>query len=409
MERIRRDGAMATLLKETTRPARFDGFGPSILVQQIRGRQKRIVVPQDRLEARKLLREECPLVPGVYGWLDKNRHLGYVGKSKSLRKRLLSYFAKTPADPKMDRIRQHSTTIIWEPISHELLALLREQELIHRWRPDFNSQGQPTRMQPAFLCIAGSPAPNARLVRRLTGKYLHAFGPISGTKYLRQAIQSFNQVFNLRDCPDKTKFEFQSQLLLFENPANAKCIRHELGTCPGPCAAKCSSQSYAELVEQGVRFLNGETKQTLDRLSARMQDAAARMSFESAAIYRDCLENLTWLDRRLNGLRSADQRLNGVLEIEARRGRMAWMVLRCGRIVATFARPTDADSAENTIFEIQNRLASSYELPSSLLEMSLQLIVISWFRKHPEIQSNLLSFDDAVAYCDQLSQQPTAA
>jgi len=100
-----------------------------------------------------MLHDQCPLTPGVYGWLDRNHQLCYVGKSKALRKRLLSYFAKTPADPKMGRIVRHSQRIVWEPVSHELLALIREQELINRWRPDFNKQGQPTRRQPAFLCV----------------------------------------------------------------------------------------------------------------------------------------------------------------------------------------------------------------------------------------------------------------
>ena len=382
---------MANLLTEPKRGNHFDGFGPSILVQQMRGRQKRITIPTDRLEGRKLLREACPSVPGVYGWLDEHRQLIYVGKSKSLRKRLLSYFAKTPADNKMERIRQHSVTIVWEPISHELLALIREQELIHRWRPDFNSQGQPTRMQPAFLCIAGSPAPNARLARRLNGQHLHAFGPISGTKYLRQAIVSFNQVFQLRDCPDKTKFEFQSQRMLFDDPATAKCIRHELGTCPGPCASMCSAQTYSDLIEKALSFLHGDSSATLEALEAKMTAAAAKSAFESAAIYRDCLDNLTWLDRRLNGLRMADQNLNGILEIEARRKRKAWMVLRGGRIIASVPKPDTARKAGEVQQFIDASLKSATELPVTLLEMSLQLIIISWFRKHPEIKNQMLN------------------
>lgn len=382
---------MGTRLLEPKRAVQFEGFGSSILVQQMRGRQKSISIPDDRLAGRKLLREECPEVPGVYGWLDQHRQLVYVGKSKSLRKRLLSYFAKTPSDNKMERIRQHSVSIVWEPISHELLALLREQELIHRWRPDFNSQGQPIRMQPAFLCIAGSPAPNARLARRLNGKHLHAFGPISGTKYLRQAIVSFNQVFQLRDCPDKTKFEFQNQRMLFDDPATAKCIRHELGTCPGPCASLCSGKTYSEMVDKSLRFLNGENEGTLQMLETKMHAAAAKSAFESAAIYRDCFENLTWLDRRLHGLRMANQNLNGILEIEARRNRMAWMILQGGRIITTVPKPDSDRKADEILQRIQTSLKTTSELPANLLEMSLQLIVIAWFRKHPEIKLQMVS------------------
>ena len=164
----------STLLQ---RPADFSNFGPSILARQTRGHLRGSDIPDDRIEARGMLHEKCPLEPGVYGWLDSNRQLVYVGKSKCLRKRLLSYFAKTPNDKKAFRIRKHSHFLVWEPISCELLALIREQELIYRWRPEFNSQGQPTRTQPAFVCVGGPPAANARLVRKLTPKADKAYGP----------------------------------------------------------------------------------------------------------------------------------------------------------------------------------------------------------------------------------------
>lgn len=195
-----------TLLKHF-RPAEFTTFGPSLLASPIRGRIARNEIPEQRIDARAMLHDHCPLTPGVYGWLDANDQICYVGKSKSLRKRLLSYFSKTPADKKTLRIRQHSRKLAWEPISDELLALIREQELIYRWRPDFNSQGQPTRRQPAFVCISTGAAPNAFFANRVPKAAAQVFGPIAGTNKLRQAVDSLNQVFGLRDCSDKTKFE----------------------------------------------------------------------------------------------------------------------------------------------------------------------------------------------------------
>ena len=217
----------------STRSKRFAGFGPSILIRQTRGRLRGSQIPNERLAARQMLRDKCPTLPGVYGWLDSNRQLVYVGKSKSLRSRLLSYFAKTPSDNKMVRLRQLSESLVWEPISNELLALIREQELIHRWRPDFNRQGQPNRMQPAFVCISHSAAPNAYLSRQISPRAGPAFGPIAGTRRLRLAIESLNHEFQLRDCADKTKFIFNDQLQLFGDLSAAQCIRYELGTCPG--------------------------------------------------------------------------------------------------------------------------------------------------------------------------------
>ena len=133
--------------------ADFQSFGPSFLADQTRGEMQWCELPREREEARRLVRQSCPSSPGVYGWLNSERQLIYVGKAKSLRNRILGYLARTPADPKMARIRRGSATLVWEPIADELLALLREQELIHRWRPEFNSQGQPTRRQPAVTSL----------------------------------------------------------------------------------------------------------------------------------------------------------------------------------------------------------------------------------------------------------------
>ena len=395
-----------TLLKK---PAKFEGFGPSILVRQMRGVLASLPIPDDRKQARQLIRENCPLTPGIYGWLDSNRQLAYVGKSKCLRKRLLSYFAPSSSEGKAQRIRRLCDLICWEPISHELLALIREQELINRWRPEFNSMGQPTRMQPAYLCVGGSPAPNIRLARRLKGNFLHAFGPITGTKKLRGTIETLNHVFNLRDCPDKTKFEFKNQSFLFDNPVNAKCIRYELGTCPAPCAGMCDSGHYMRLVESAVEFLKGKRPQVLEEIKSQMVQAAAREAFESAAIHRDSLKRLTWLDRRLAGLRHAQKHLNGVLEIDARRQATAWMILRGGKLVATVTKPDNVKRAILAAQNIENACKGNSGLSTNLLEMSLQLIVISWFRKNPKTKQRLLSFDSALQQCHGLIQSTSAA
>ena len=396
-----------TLLKKQTK---FEGFGPSILVRQMRGILSSLTLPSDRKQARKLIRENCPHTPGIYGWLDSNRQLAYVGKSKCLRKRLLSYLALNPTDAKVVRIRKHCESICWEPISHELLALLREQELIHRWRPEFNSMGQPTRMQPAYLCVGGAPAPNIRLARRLTGKFLHAFGPISGTNRLRGAIECLNHVFKLRDCPDKTKFEFQNQSFLFDDdPATAKCIRYELGTCPGPCAGMCGSGDYSDLVHQAVQFLNGGRPEVLQALESKMHAAAARQAFESAAIYRDSFNQLSWLDRRLSGLRMAQQQLNGVLEIDARRQRTAWMLLRGGKLVATVAKPDNPKRAIAAVEAIDNARKGNSALSTNLLEMMLQLIVVSWFRKNPDLKQQLITFDESLKHCRSVDEDAVLA
>src|ERR1700712_1456509 len=103
-----------------------------------------------------LLRAEVRLLapnrPGVYGMLDKDEQLIYVGKAKNLRARLQSYFRKKGRPPKAGRIIAHAQNIMWEVVPGEFASLLRELELIRRWRPRYNVQGQPLRRRLAFVC-----------------------------------------------------------------------------------------------------------------------------------------------------------------------------------------------------------------------------------------------------------------
>ena len=398
LELPQEDGFLATLIQQ--RSPTFAGFGNSILVQQTRARIARHAIPEDRLQARAMLHDHCPLTPGVYGWLDNNQQICYIGKSKSLRQRLLTYFAKTPADKKTLRIVQHSKTLVWEPMSDELLALIREQELIYRWRPEFNTQGQPTKRQPAFICISTGPAPNAYFTRRITDKAALAFGPIAGTGRLRAAVESINQSFHLRDCPDKTKFEFDDQPQLFANPRTAKCIRYELGTCPGPCAAICSKNHYQSLVQKAIEFIRGNDSSILDLLDQQMKVAAGSQLFERATILRDHMNNLGWFNRRMKALRMAERNYNGVLPIAARKNRTAWLFLKGGRIVGSTALPDRPDRAIAAIKQLSEVAPQKQQLPATILEMHLQLIVIAWFRKHTAVKKTLIPFEEAIRICE---------
>lgn len=387
---------MAELLK--TRKAKFEGFGPSILSAIARDKLAGSPIPADRMEARAMLHDLCPITPGVYGWLDNNNQICYVGKSKCLRKRLLSYFAKNPADKKTVRIVQHSHCLVWEPVSHELLALIREQELIYRWRPEFNTQGQPVKRQPAFLCISGGAAANVFFTRRVTPKSQFSIGPISGTGRLRAAVESMNQVFRLRDCPDKTQFSYDEQLQLFDISASAKCIRYELGSCPGPCAGLCSRENYMANVQQAMDFLLGgvTSKQTLDRLQTEMKNAALTQSFERATVLRDHFQNLRWLARRLKQLESAERVLNGVLPITGKNYQKLWLILRGGRLVGSAAAPRDARRRQAAVEKLSAIKQQELGLPTNLMEMNLQMIIMSWFRKYPKYKQQLISFEEAI-------------
>jgi excinuclease ABC subunit C len=259
--------------------------------------------------------------------------------------------------------------------------------------------GQPIRMRPAFVAIAGKPAPNVRVAHRVSSRYSTAYGPITGTGRLKEAVDCLNQVFRLRDCSDQTKFNFGNQLTLFDEPANAACIRHELGSCPGPCAGLCSSAAYGRHLQAAVRFLEGESGGILRDLENAMTAAAAERKFETAASYRDRLSNLAWLDNRLAGLRLANQQLSGILPVESTNKRKSiWLVLRGGRIRETLAAPSTPLCMQTATAAINQIAREPDSLPTDLLDISLQLIVISWFRKNPSQLEKIIPFS-AMSSC----------
>lgn len=397
---------MSNLLHQP--PPTFAGFGPSIVTKAARRCTdadgiKGWTIPQDRMTARAMLHDRCPLTPGVYGWIDRNDQICYVGKSKALRKRLLSYFAKTPSDPKMGRIVRHSQRIIWEPTSHELLALIREQELISRWRPDFNKQGQPTRRRPAYICIGGGAAPRAFVAPQLTNRSQWAIGPIAGTGRLKSAVEAINQTFQLRDCPDRTKFFFNDQRQLFGDIKSAGCIRFELGSCPAPCAGRCSKPTYLDQVKQVISFLTLKDVSVLEKLESQMQHAAQHQMFEKAALLRNRWQHLSWLTLRLTALEEAQKKLNGVVPIDGFGRRKIWLVLRRGRLVGSAGQPRSVDRKKSAIKKLRRIAAQTDTPPANVMEMNLQLMIAAWYRKDAAFRKNLMSFEDSYAFCDPLS------
>lgn len=340
-----------------------------------------------------MIRDRVPALPGVYGYLDERCRLLYVGKSKSLRHRLTSYQAANPPDPKMSRIVKNARSVMWESCSHELLALVREQELITRWQPSMNRMGQPLRRQPVFIKVDRGVAPGISVGRHATSDTHFCFGPIAGTKEVNQAVISIAYAFGLRDCPSKVPMHFRDQLELFPQLRAAQCLRYELNTCPGPCAAGCSKQEYAARVERTIRFLRGEDRTILGEMQTEMFAAAERRAYERATIHRNQFEELSWLDRRLETLRRARHDLHGLLPIKGFRGRTVWLVMQYGQlieIIASSGRREDADVHRHVASRAAS--ASPDQIPVTMHQVYVQMILHSWFRKHPQDLAQLVSF-----------------
>ena len=371
------------------------GFGASILADCARRPMQQLVWDSDLSQARKQALAQIPVCPGVYGWLNSDGTIVYIGKAKSLRHRLGSYFANQTSDPKMERIRRNSATLVWEPVSHELLALVREQELISRFRPPFNVEGKPERRQPGFVCLGKGAVPSIYYSSTSPGDASTSIGPIAGRGELRDAVTSMNYVFQLRDCPDRTKMRFSNQLQLFDDGVAAGCLRYELLSCPGPCAGGCSIAAYEHNVKMARRFLDGRDMTILARLEERLNRAIEQLAFERAGVLSGQLKHMKWMDRRVRQLKAAKRKLNGIWVLPGFDRQQHWMIMRAGNLVGCRRAPAggrpDPD-ANNFVKTVQT---CDPVVPETSLSVNWFLLLGSWARRYPEQAKSIIAFETA--------------
>src|SRR5262249_17722846 len=274
-------------VRELFSPEAFVTFGPDEL-RPGRGAPLLVRIEGQRPSAlRSRVRLDCPRRPGAYGMLDQRGELIYVGKAKCLRSRLLSYFRPKSRDPKAGHIIAQTRVLVWEVLPTDFSALLRELELIRRWQPRFNVQGQPRRRRPLWLCLGRRPAPHVFVAPRIPSTAASAYGPLPGGMRVRAAARRLNDWFRLRDCPKPQTMTFAGQQDLFPLALVAGCIRHEIGSCLAPCAAGCTHADYLDKVRQTRAFLDGSDRAPLVELQRDMLAASSAQQFERAAALRD--------------------------------------------------------------------------------------------------------------------------
>lgn len=336
---------------------------------------------------RRQVRELVPRDPGVYGMVDLKGRLIYVGKSKVLRNRLLSYFLPGNEEDKSGRIVQSTVGIVWETQPSEFAALVREQSLIRQFRPRFNSQGVPRRQQQVFVCLGRGPAEQFYVARRYDASARYVLGPLSGAGRAGRAVDVLNRLFRLRDCSSRQTCSFTDQLQLFEIELRPGCLRLEIGSCLGPCVGACSRNEYESSIENAQAFLAGEGASAIESLQASMRDAAENRHFEQALRIQEDLQVVQWLSYRAADVAMARERYSFVYPVLGSLNpakRTVWYLIRHGMIEGAIAAPLNSDqwvAASRIVGQwwTQPDLVGS---PFSSRAETLALVA-SWFRKHP--------------------------
>lgn len=294
-------------------------------------------------ELRHELVRTCPRVPGVYGMRDPHGQLIYVGKSKSLRSRLLSYFADSNAAEKGGRILEQTRTIQWETQPSDFAASIREQHLIRLFTPRWNVQGVPQRQRPVYLCLGRAPAPTFYLNNVRPANCVSVEGPFHGAGRMGQAVDALNKLFRLRDCSQKQVIRFAEQLQLFDLDYRPGCLRLEIGTCSGPCVAACTRHEYDTQVQAATAFLDGTTSAVIEDVREQMQTAAASRQYELASGALATLRTLEYVARRLAMFAKARQEYSFIYAASGYDSCAIWYLIIGGEITDVAAAPRCAD------------------------------------------------------------------
>lgn len=225
-----------------------------------------------------------PTKPGVYRMYDARGDVLYVGKAKALKNRVTNY---TQVDRLPNRLRRmvaqtRSMTIV--TTNSEAEALLLEAQLIKRYRPPYNVLLRDDKSFPFILLRADHDFPRIqkhRGVRRAKGNY---YGPFASAGSVNTTLNALQKLFLLRSCTDS-----------YFNNRDRPCLLYQIKRCSAPCVGRIDAKGYADLVEDAKSFLGGKSTAVQAKLAGEMEKAAEALDFERAALLRDRLKALTFI------------------------------------------------------------------------------------------------------------------
>jgi excinuclease ABC subunit C len=346
-------------------------------------RVSRIPVPAPDTPLREQVRASARNVPGTYRMLGEGGEVLYVGKSKQVRTRLLSYFRAKDGE-KAQRIVAQARAVAWDYEPSEFAALLRELQQIKRFRPRFNVRHKRDGSY-SFLKLSGGAAPRLFVVRQVVDDDATYFGPFRGGRRIVEAVKELNDVLGLRDCRQSTPIHFADQRELFFLDRTPRCHRHEIRLCIGPCAGGCTREEYVRRVAMARAFLAGDADEPLRWLQERMDRAAEGWDFEYAARLRDRANRLEMLRDEFSRLREALDGLTFLYTVPGVEGDDRVYLVRRGTIRAESPAPRTAPQ-RRALERLAREVYAAPEPTSALVtrnQVDEILLMAHWFRIRP--------------------------
>ncbi|MFD9337005.1 excinuclease ABC subunit UvrC [Streptomyces sp. NPDC060028] len=225
---------------------------------------------------------QIPDSPGVYKFRDEHRRVIYVGKAKSLRQRLASYFQDLAGlHPRTATMVTTAASVEWTVVSTEVEALQLEYSWIKEFDPRFNVKYRDDKSYPSLAVTMNEEFPRVQVMRGPKKKGVRYFGPYGHAWAIRETVDLMLRVFPVRTCSAGV-FKRSAQI-------GRPCLLGYIGKCSAPCVGRVTPEEHRELAEDFCDFMAGRTGTYLSRLEGRMHEAAEDMEYEKAARLRDDL------------------------------------------------------------------------------------------------------------------------
>jgi excinuclease ABC subunit C len=219
-----------------------------------------------------------PTNPGVYLFKDEQGEILYIGKAKSLRARVKSYFSNGDQPAKTRQLVSKIRNIDWIVVNNEVEALLLENKLVKQHTPKYNIDLKDAKTF-AYISLTREPYPRVLTSRKVSRK-LESFGPYT-EGFIRQDLQRLVvRVFKLRTCKTMHK---------------RACLNFHIHICTAPCIEQVTAEQYSEQVKRARSFLNGNYQQTIEELNSQMQNASAQRQYETALDFRNQIASIRLL------------------------------------------------------------------------------------------------------------------
>ncbi len=228
---------------------------------------------------------EIPVEPGVYRFRDDDRRVIYVGKAKSLRPRLSSYFQDiTGLHPRTQQMVLTASSVEWTVVSTEVEALALEYSWIKEFDPRFNVKYRDDKSYPWLAVTVGEEFPRVTVMRGAQRKGVRYFGPYGHAWAIRDTVDTLLRVFPMRSC---------SQGVFRRSAAIGRpCLLGDIGKCAAPCVGRVSAEEHRAIVDDFLAFMGGQTAGFTQRIETRMREASDAEEYELAAKLRDDLAAL---------------------------------------------------------------------------------------------------------------------